>query len=298
MWEDMGRDVRVFLEEDGQRKEVDVEKRRANRMEIFWFKEKNQQPPQEGEGAGDGSVTEEDVTMQEDTPEEVQAKKETTLVETITSLQKENEAMKAKIHEMEVRMAQQEEAARVAAGRHAAIESAIAEIVGHVRGQITFSESVRASLAGLVDEVQRHQDCFQEVAKILNSHEQHIVTSSAASQEMAQYINALAQENEKKTMWIAGLMRESNAQSQVIREQHVKQHVLAEMMKRIFGLVQEHTQQGVAATQVTVADVDEETVPGFPSGPSPHETPPNTQPFGVVNVVPQIPKNMEIVELH
>ena len=91
----------------------------------------------------------------------------------------------------------------MAAGRHAAIESAIAEIVGHVRGQITFSESVRASLAGLVDEVQRHQDCFQEVAKILNSHEQHIVTNGAATQEMAQYINALDLENGKTSGLLA-----------------------------------------------------------------------------------------------
>ena len=82
-----------------------------------------------------------------------------------------------------------------------------------------------------------------------------------------------------------------------IRDEHVKQQVVAEMMKRIFGLIQEQTQQGAAATQVTVVDVDEETVPFF-SRPSSHETPPNTQPFGVVNEVPQIPKNMEIGELH
>ena len=47
---------------------------------------------------------------------------------------------------------------------------------------------------------------------MLQGHEQHIVKNGAASQEMAQYINALISENEKKTLWIASLMKESQAQ--------------------------------------------------------------------------------------
>ena len=202
--------------------------------------------------------------------------------------------MKAKIQEMEAKIAQQDEAARVAAVRHAALESALTEIVGHVQQQTAFSESVRASFAGLVEEVQRHQDCFQEVVRVLQNHEQHIATNGVASQEMAQRINALAQESEKNTMWISGVMRETNAQSQVIREQHVKQHVLAEVMRRIVVQAQQQDQQSARATQVTVAEVDDETGPGFPGFPSPQESPPNHGAFGVVNEIPTIPTSMEI----
>ena len=35
---------------------------------------------------------------------------------------------------------------------------------------------------------------------------------------MAQFINALAREKEKKTMWIGSLMKESQAQAGVLRE--------------------------------------------------------------------------------
>ena len=114
---------------------------------------------------------------------------------------------------------------------------------------------------------------------------------------MAQNINALAQENEKNTMGIDDLMRETNAQSQVIREQHAKQHVLAEVMKRVMVQVQQEAQQSVRVTHVTVSDVDDETIQGFPSCPSPNASPPNTGPFGVVSEVPQIPTSMEIERL-
>ena len=98
-------------------------------------------------------------------------------------------------------------------------------------------------------------------------------------------------------MWIADLMRETNAQSQVIREQHVKQHVLAEVMKRVMVQVQQEAQQSVRVTHVTVEDVDDETNQGFPSAPTPNASPPNTGPFGAVNEVPQIPTTMEIQRL-
>ena len=137
-------------------------------------------------------------------------------------------------------------------------------------------------------------DPFQEVVRVLQNHEQHIATNGVASQEMAQKINALAQENEKNTMWISGVMRETNAQSQAIREQHVKQQVLAEVMKRIVVQAQQQAQQSVSATHVTVVDADDETGPGFPGFPSPQESPPNPGAFCVVNEIPTIPTNMEI----
>ena len=294
--QDMKGDVQVFLEKDGVKREVQIVKRVQGGREVFWLEEIAKPQQREGDG-GEGPTQEQAPPMQEDTPEEVEARRTTSLMETVTSLEKENEAMKTKIQEMEAKMAQQDEAARMAAERHAALESALAEIVGNLQQQIAFSESVRASLSGLVEEVQRHQDCFKEVVRVLQNHEQHISTSGLASQEMAQYINALAQANEKNAMWIADLMRETNAQSQVIREQHVKQHVLAEVMKRVMVQVQQESQQSVRATQVTVADADDETIQGFPTCPSPNASPPNTGPFGAVNEVPQIPTSMEIERL-
>ena len=132
------------------------------------------------------------------------------------------------------------------------------------------------------------------MVRVLQNHEQYIATNGVASHEMAQRINALAQESEKNTMWISGVMRETNAQSQAIREQHVKQQVLAEVMRRIVVQAQQQDQQSARATQVTVAEVDDETGPGFPGGPSPQESPPNPGAFGVVNEIPQIPTSMEI----
>ena len=46
---------------------------------------------------------------------------------------------------------------------------------------------------------------------------------------------------------------------------------------------------------VTEADELNGTDQNFPTGPNPHEGPPNSGTFGVVNEVPQIPTNMEIV---
>ena len=39
-WEDMDRDVKVFIVEEDKRKEVDVEKRLEGGREWFWFEEK------------------------------------------------------------------------------------------------------------------------------------------------------------------------------------------------------------------------------------------------------------------
>ena len=60
----------------------------------------------------------------------MEATRETSLAETVALLEKENQAMKAKIQEIEAKMALQDEAARVAAVRHAALESVLTKIVG------------------------------------------------------------------------------------------------------------------------------------------------------------------------
>ena len=65
-WEDMGGDAKIFLEKDGKRNEVSVEKLVGKGRRRFWFKKKKPEPqpqPQQeqqpqGEG-GEGSTTEE-----------------------------------------------------------------------------------------------------------------------------------------------------------------------------------------------------------------------------------------------
>ena len=140
--------------------------------------------------------------MQEDMPEEVEAAK-MWLDEKVTSLEKEKEEMMAMIQQMEERLALHKRAS----WRHL-----IGVVFWRLRsprshntsnGPYLFNKSTNSSISALVGEVKAHQSQFQEMAKILQSHEQHIANGGAASQEMAQYINALVQEIEKKSLWIA-----------------------------------------------------------------------------------------------
>ena len=123
-WEDMGGDAKIFLEKDGEKKEVSVEKLVGKGGPRFWFKEKKPEPPQqppEGEG-GDESVTEdvidgsttEDLAseMSEVDPEEVETGQKMWLVEKVTALEKENGELKMALQEMESRLATQENVVR------------------------------------------------------------------------------------------------------------------------------------------------------------------------------------------
>ena len=195
------------------------------------IKEKNPQPPQEKDQDDDEATLEEDDTLDEendrtaeedpgmnlDTPEEIETRHKMWLMEKITTLEKENEGMRAKIQEMEAKITQQEEATKGVAVNNAVLQNAIAEIVEHVKGQIVFNESTKTSVAGLVQEDQKHQDCIMEVVRVLMNHEQHILQNCAASQEIAQNINVLLQDNQSQTMWIATLFNEARAQSNVLR---------------------------------------------------------------------------------
>ena len=75
-WEERGQTVKVFLENDGSRKEVEVLKTSERRRETVWLKEKNRQPPQEQPQGdddvtleeGNDTTTVEDDGMQQDTP--------------------------------------------------------------------------------------------------------------------------------------------------------------------------------------------------------------------------------------
>ena len=138
------------------------------------------------------------------------------------------------------------------------------------------------------------------MARILQNHEEHIARSGAASQEMAQYINALVQENEQKSLWIGSLVREAEAQTQVLRQHHLGQQVLAEVIKKMARQQppqQPRQQPTVPSTQPIVTEVDDDSPSqDFRSGPSPHSRPPDGQLWNITPEMPQIPMTMEITK--
>ena len=131
-------------------------------------------------------------------------------------------------------------------------------------------------------------------------HEQHIVHSGAVTQEMAQYINALIQENQQKSASIASLVNEYQAQTEVLRQHQLGLQIQAEVIKRI--MTGEHPQQqprqGVTRTGPTVSDADDHDQDhlDFRGVQNPNSGPPNNGPVGVAIQIPQVPVNMEIVQ--
>ena len=100
VWEDMDREVNVFIVEEDKRKEVDVEKRLEGGREWFWFEE-NVNQPQEHKGDDNTTPEREEVTvMDEVDPEETQREQMTSLAERIASLERENEEKEQKIQEL------------------------------------------------------------------------------------------------------------------------------------------------------------------------------------------------------
>lgn len=80
------------------------------------------------------------------------------------------------------------------------MEAAIGKIAEHIQRKAVFNESSRTSTNGLTDEVKEHQENFLQMATILHIHEQHISRSGVISQEIAQFVNALIHENEKRLL--------------------------------------------------------------------------------------------------
>ena len=296
-WEDRKGAVKVFLEKGETRKEVDIEKRAEEGRERFWLLDKTPQPQEVEEKADDHPTPEEEAAMQHDTPEERNAMHMMALVERITTLERENGELKGRIQEMEAKTALQENAINEVVGRCGVIEAALMEIVQHARQQEVFNGSVRTSIDGLETQVKIHQNNIEEVVRVLQAHETHIVKNGSAASEMAQFINALALENEKKTGWIGSLMKEAQAQASVLREHQAGQEVLAEMMKRMMGWQhrgqQPPQQQGVPGTHVVVTDVDEddETRLDFLGGTNPHGGPPDIGPMEMAIQPPQLPNH-------
>ena len=206
-WEESNGSVKVFLDKDGKRAEVQVEKLVGKGGPRFWFSKKTPEPPQTQNQEKDKSVTEtedESITEEVDpgvdevTQDEIQTEKMMWLVEKATSLEDENKELKRALQEMEAKLALQENAVKGVAERQFAVEAAISYFAEHIQRQDVFNESTRSSINGLVEEVKKHQDEFRQMATILQTHQQHIARTGTVSQEMAPDINALILENERK----------------------------------------------------------------------------------------------------
>ena len=165
------------------------------------------------------------------------------------------------------------------AQQHGAIETAIAQMMEHVQRKNMFNEGVRASFTSLLEEVLKHQDNFPEVVRILQTHEEHIVKTGVASQEVAQRINMLIQENENKTAWISPLMRDSQEQTHVLRPHKHGLQLWAEVIKRVANQQPRNKPQqyGTTGTSPTVTESDDQDGDrlDFLGGQNPNTGPPN-----------------------
>ena len=165
------------------------------------------------------------------------------------------------------------------ADRCGAAEATLARICESVQHMNTFRENATTVVNGLVGEVQKHRGFFLEVGRILQAHEEYIAKTGAASQEMAQYITALIQENQKKDLCIGSLMRETQEQTQVLRQHEMKQQVIAEVLKTVVNQQQEQQpqQRGVPRTTPTISEVDDQNPDrlDFLCGQNPNSGPPD-----------------------
>ena len=214
----MDGEAQIFLEKDSVRTAVQVEKRISGEKEWFWFREKNRQLQQELGGENVDPIPEEVNNMQEDTPEERRSEQLDALTEKEASLEKENDELKKVVQELQAKVAGQTEAITATCERFSMIETGLLEIAQHVGQQEAFSRSVKTSIEGLEKQVCIHQDNFHQVGKIFKNHEERIAQAGVVSEGMAQYIHALAVENEKTKAWVGSQMRESQAQEDVLRQ--------------------------------------------------------------------------------
>ena len=261
---------------------------------MVWFEEKTAQPPRGPEG-GDGATTEK-TAMQVIGQEEIQAEQMTALFEKVASLEKANEEKERKINEMEMKVTLLTQAMQENEARCATMERAITEIAQNIQRQDLFNDSASTSISGLVEEVRKHQDYFQEVVRIFQNHEEHIRGNDVVSDGMGQYINALVQDTEKKRLWIEGLMKEAQAQAQVLRQHEMGQHVIAEVIKGMMNHQQTQQHQSGAGTGPVVTDVDDDNggVLDFRECPSPHSGPPDIGSMTMTIQPVRFPTQMEV----
>ena len=103
------------------------------------------------------------------------------LTERVTSLEKENGELKKAVQELEAKMALQAQAIMATCERFSTIETGMMEIVQHVRQHEAFNRSVRTSIDRLKNQVQTHQDNFQQVVRIFKNHEERIAQTGVMS---------------------------------------------------------------------------------------------------------------------
>ena len=108
---------------------------------MFWLKEKKPRQRQEHKETTNEEAAE---AMDVEAPEERQVQQTMWLCEKVASLEKGHKELRRRIVETEARLAAQEEARKVEAQRHVAMECAIVEIAEHIQKQTVFNESARA----------------------------------------------------------------------------------------------------------------------------------------------------------
>ena len=162
-------------------------------------------------------------------------------------------------------------------------------MIEQLQCQNMFNEGVRASFTSVAEGIGKHQNNFREVVRILQTHEEHMAKTGAATQEMEQYINALIEENANKTVWIRSLMRESQKQTHILRQHQLGLQVQAEVIKVVANQQQcQQQQQGVTGTGPTVVKVNDQDGDhlDFLGGQNPNTGPPNPGQFGVNQIQP------------
>ena len=134
--------------------------------------------------------------------------------------------------------------------------------------------------------------------RIFQNHEQHIEKHGVVSEGIAQYVNALVEESEKTRALVGSLIRESQAQEEVLRQHEIGQQVLAEVIRRIaVQQTQQQSQpsqgQAIAGGGPTVTELDDDDDPDyldFLGGPNPHDGPPTGGTGQVTSKPPRAPK--------
>ena len=267
--------MKVFIQKDDKMVEVQVVERIEGGRERFWFEEKKDRPQQPKEDQEPSTRDEEVSVFEEDTPEEIEAMKRMWMIDKVTSLERENEEMKKGLQEMATRVQLQEDMLKRCVELQGVLDSAVTRICESIQRLNAFTENASAAINGLAGEAQKHQDTFREVGRILLNHEEHIHQTGVASQEMAQCINALIEESQKKTLLVGTLIRENQEQNQVLQRHEIGQHVLAEVLKEMANQQPQQQQkpQTVMNTGPTVTEVDEDRL-DFLSGKNPNTGPP------------------------
>ena len=146
------------------------------------------------------------------------------------------------------------------------------------RGKQRSMRAQRRSITCLEKQVKIHQDNFHEVVRILQAHEQFIVNTGSITQGIAQNVVELSKDNEKNRMWIGEMMRENQAQAQVLRQHEMGQQAIAGVIKVMMTRdQQQQPQQTVTGSGPIVTEVDDDNggILDFTGGRSPQTGPPD-----------------------